>query len=48
MNYTGSNSDIYWQFTDTGDFIYPNFLKDLEEIIDSGVRVALLYGDAGT
>lgn len=47
VNYTSSNSDIYWQFQQTGDFIYPNFLQDLEDIIASGVRVALLYGDAG-
>ncbi|KAF2208241.1 hypothetical protein CERZMDRAFT_71048 [Cercospora zeae-maydis SCOH1-5] len=46
LNYTNSNSDIYWQFQSTGDFIYPNFLEDLEEILSSGVRVALMYGDA--
>ncbi|KAK4495036.1 hypothetical protein PRZ48_013363 [Zasmidium cellare] len=46
VNYTGSNSDIYYQFQQTGDFIYPNFLLDLQDIIASGVRVALLYGDA--
>ncbi|KAM3421197.1 Carboxypeptidase [Cercospora zeina] len=46
LNYTNSNSDIYWQFQSTGDFIYPNFLEDLEEILHSGVRVALMYGDA--
>lgn len=47
VNYTGSNTDIYYQFQGTGDFIYPNFLQDLQDIIASGVRVALLYGDAG-
>jgi len=46
VNYTESNTDIYWQFQSTGDFIYPNFLADLENIIDSGVRVNLYYGDA--
>ncbi|EME38991.1 hypothetical protein DOTSEDRAFT_75626 [Dothistroma septosporum NZE10] len=46
VNYTGSNNDIYYQFQDTGDFIYPNFLLDLQDIIASGVRVALAYGDA--
>lgn len=29
-----------------GDFVYPNFLEDLETILDNGVRVALYYGDA--
>ena len=46
VNYTESNNDIYWQFQSTGDFIYPNFLADLENILDSGVRVNLYYGDA--
>lgn len=45
-NYTESNSDIYWAFQATGDFIYPNFLFDLEEILSYGVRVNLFYGDA--
>lgn len=45
-NYTESNSDIYWAFQATGDFIYPNFLYDLEEILSYGVRVNLFYGDA--
>ena len=46
LNYTDSNGDIYYQFQSTGDFIYPNFLADLENILASGVRVALYYGDA--
>ncbi|KAI7482758.1 peptidase S10, serine carboxypeptidase [Hortaea werneckii] len=46
LNYTTSNSDIYWAFQDTGDFIYSNFLEDLETILDLGVRVNLFYGDA--
>ena len=29
-----------------GDFVYPNFLEDLEMVLDNGVRVALYYGDA--
>lgn len=45
-NYSESNTDIYWAFQATGDFIYPNFLLDLEEILSSGVRVSLYYGDA--
>ena len=46
LNYTDSNSDIYWAFQSTGDFIYTNFLSDLEMILDRGVRVSLYYGDA--
>lgn len=46
LNYTGSNNDIYYQFQQTGDFVYPNFLADLEKIVESGVRVGLYYGDA--
>lgn len=46
-NYTEySNTDVYYAFQQTGDFVYPNFLEDLEEILDSGVRVSLIYGDA--
>ena len=46
VNYTEANTDIYYQFQRTGDFIYPNFLADLENILASGVRVNLFYGDA--
>ncbi|KXT15970.1 hypothetical protein AC579_1446 [Pseudocercospora musae] len=46
LNYTEASGDIYGQFQETGDFIYPNFKKDLESILDSGVRVVLPYGDA--
>jgi carboxypeptidase C (cathepsin A) len=46
VNYTDANNDIYWQFQATGDFIFPNFLADLENILASGVRVSLFYGDA--
>lgn len=46
-NYTSySNTEIYYAFQQTGDFVYPNFLADLEEILNSGVRVSLIYGDA--
>ncbi|EKD15546.1 carboxypeptidase 2 [Drepanopeziza brunnea f. sp. 'multigermtubi' MB_m1] len=30
----------------TGDFVYPNFLEDVEILLDNDVRVALFYGDA--
>ncbi|RMZ83362.1 hypothetical protein DV737_g1652, partial [Chaetothyriales sp. CBS 132003] len=47
-NYTSeSSSDVYFAFQQTGDFVYPNFLNDLEEILNySTVRVSLIYGDA--
>ncbi|TKA74781.1 hypothetical protein B0A55_03847 [Friedmanniomyces simplex] len=46
LNYTDANNDIYWAFQSTGDFIYTNFIEDLEMILASGVRVSLYYGDA--
>ena len=46
LNYTTSNSDIYYQFQNTGDFIFPNFRQDIEYLLNQGVRVALFYGDA--
>ncbi|MCJ1474854.1 hypothetical protein MMC13_003514 [Lambiella insularis] len=47
LNYT-SDSSIYvgTGFDYTGDFVYQEFLTDLEMIIANGVRVALYYGDA--
>ncbi|KAF2852517.1 alpha/beta-hydrolase [Plenodomus tracheiphilus IPT5] len=45
LNYSGNNG-IYYAFQNTGDFIYPNFRLDLEELLDQGVRVSLAYGDA--
>lgn len=47
VNYTSDSSNqVGTGFSDTGDFLYPDFKTDLEEILDSGVRVALYYGDA--
>ena len=46
LNYTEANNDIYWAFQETGDFVYPNFIEDLEMLLDTGVRVSLYYGDA--
>ncbi|KAH7093598.1 Alpha/Beta hydrolase protein [Paraphoma chrysanthemicola] len=45
LNYSGTNG-IYYAFQNTGDFIYPNFLIDLEYLLDQDVRVSLAYGDA--
>ena len=46
LNYTESNNDVYYAFQKTGDFVYPNFLTDLELILNNSVRVALYHGDA--
>lgn len=46
LNYTQSNNEIYFAFQQTGDFVWPNFLEDLEDILSRPVRVALIYGDA--
>jgi carboxypeptidase D len=46
LNYTSSNSEIYYAFQQTGDFVWPNFITDLEDILTKPVRVALIYGDA--
>ncbi|KOC10581.1 hypothetical protein AFLA70_151g001881 [Aspergillus flavus AF70] len=46
VNYTSSNYMIYNAFQQSGDMVYRTFIKDLGEILDSGVRVVLYYGDA--
>lgn len=47
INYTSTSSRYVSRgFQQTGDFVWPNFKVDLERILDSGVRVALQYGDA--
>ena len=47
LNYTTSQSlQVMTGFYYTGDHSYPQTLKDLEVLLDHGVRVALVYGDA--
>jgi carboxypeptidase C (cathepsin A) len=47
INYTSTNArNVSSGFASTGDFVWPNFIEDLEEILAYGVRVALIYGDA--
>ncbi|KAL8998288.1 MAG: hypothetical protein Q9169_002602 [Polycauliona sp. 2 TL-2023] len=46
LNYTQSNNEVSYAFQLTGDFAYPNFIEDLEMILNNSVRVALFYGDA--
>ncbi|KAL8907947.1 MAG: hypothetical protein Q9207_001093 [Kuettlingeria erythrocarpa] len=46
QNYTQSNNEVSYAFQDSGDFAYPNFIVDLEMILNNSVRVSLIYGDA--
>lgn len=46
LNYTDYGALVGEGFGDTGDFVYNQFLPDLEMILNNGVRVALYYGDA--
>ena len=47
INYTSKSSEAIWEgFSVTGDFVYPDFLEDLENMLDKGVSIHLLYGDA--
>ena len=47
VNYTRTYSpQVGRGFQNTGDFVYRRFLHDLERILNNGVRVALMYGDA--
>ncbi|KAF7502490.1 hypothetical protein GJ744_005667 [Endocarpon pusillum] len=46
-NYSApSNSEVLTPFWFTGDFVRSYPLSDLVELLDSGTRVALIYGDA--
>ncbi|KAL8942993.1 MAG: hypothetical protein Q9216_001349 [Gyalolechia sp. 2 TL-2023] len=46
LNYTQSNNDVFYAFANSGDFAYPNFIEDLEMILNNSIRVSLFYGDA--
>lgn len=47
INYTQySSPQVFHGFSLTGDFVYREFMHDLERILNNGVRVALIYGDA--
>jgi carboxypeptidase C (cathepsin A) len=46
-NYSaGSNPEVLTPFWFTGDFVRSYPLSNLVELLDSGIRVALIYGDA--
>jgi carboxypeptidase D len=46
INYTQSNNEVYFAFQQTGDFVFPNFIEDLEQLLTKPVRISLIYGDA--
>ncbi|KAK2754332.1 hypothetical protein FQN53_009000, partial [Emmonsiellopsis sp. PD_33] len=47
LNYTTSSDPYLWAtFARTGDWLWPDFLQYLSELLDLPVRVALIYGDA--
>lgn len=46
INYTQSNNEVFYAFQQTGDFVWPNFIDDLEELLRLPVRISLIYGDA--
>lgn len=49
VNYTDSSTSVYSAFQGTGDFPRANsaggYLGDIGALLDSGVKVALMYGD---
>jgi carboxypeptidase C (cathepsin A) len=46
VNYTESNLKVYNAFMSTGDTIRGGIIQDLADLLQRGVRVALVYGDA--
>lgn len=45
-NYTTTtNYDVFFAFQKTGDYVYRTFLEDLEHVLNSSVRVSLVYGE---
>lgn len=44
--YTAVSQDVVYAFLQSGDYVYPDFVTDLEMILNNAVRVALYYGDA--
>ncbi|TKA44254.1 hypothetical protein B0A49_13350 [Cryomyces minteri] len=46
VNYTESSTAVYDAFTSTGDTIRGGQIEELAALLNAGVRVALIYGDA--
>jgi carboxypeptidase C (cathepsin A) len=45
LNYTQSSSAVSRAFRSIGDYDRPGWLEDLTYILESGIRVTLMYGD---
>src|SRR5215469_2379442 len=45
INYTESIDSVEFAFQYTGDFPRSGFLQDIAYVLDSGIKVALVYGD---
>jgi carboxypeptidase C (cathepsin A) len=45
VNYTQSSLTVFGAFKATGDYARDGILADLASLLESGVRVALIYGD---
>jgi carboxypeptidase C (cathepsin A) len=45
VNYTAANVAVNEAFSRTGDFFRPGSLDAIAYLLDSGVKVALMYGD---
>lgn len=45
VNFTESSNSVYTAFYSIGDIIRGSMLQDLAFVLDSGVKVALVYGD---
>ena len=47
QNYSGTSKiEVFNEFQRTGDWVFPNSLRHLEKLLERGVRVALVFGDA--
>jgi carboxypeptidase C (cathepsin A) len=45
VNYTQTSLTVFGAFNSTGDYARDGILADLASLLESGVRVALIYGD---
>jgi carboxypeptidase C (cathepsin A) len=47
LNYSGSSKpEVFNEFQRTGDWVFPNSLRHVEKLLEYGVRVSLVFGDA--
>ncbi|KAL1903106.1 hypothetical protein Sste5346_000390 [Sporothrix stenoceras] len=44
--YAAQSEAVYNVFTRAGDYVFPSFLADLEYLLENGIRVLLMHGDA--